>query len=164
MRILWNDSPARSTVIITDVFPGKRIADFKKHIRNCWRCSRINFSSYTIKFTHKSWHYRRTLPHILWKPVRKYLEIYQSKNSLHSRQSKIRSNIQGETSYIEWLHLQLLISAILLTFHWCKSKNLYRNDLHFNVELILCHKYENLSNELFRDNSKPPIFVLTQTI
>jgi hypothetical protein len=36
-------------VIITDVFPGKRIADFKKHIRSCWRCSRIDLSVYTIK-------------------------------------------------------------------------------------------------------------------
>ena len=48
-RIRWNDSPAWSTVIITDVFPGKRIADFKKHIRSCWRCSRIDLSVYTIK-------------------------------------------------------------------------------------------------------------------
>ena len=31
MRILWNDSPARSTVIITDDSLGKHIADFKKH-------------------------------------------------------------------------------------------------------------------------------------
>ena len=53
MRILWNDSPARSTVIITDDSLEKHIADFKKHIRSCWKCSRINFSSYTIKFTHK---------------------------------------------------------------------------------------------------------------
>ena len=54
MRILWNDSPARSVVIITDDSLGKHIADFKKHIQSCWKCSRINFSSYTIKFTHKS--------------------------------------------------------------------------------------------------------------
>ena len=45
----WNDSPARSAVIITDVFLRKRIVDFKKHIRCCWRCSRINLSVYTIK-------------------------------------------------------------------------------------------------------------------
>ena len=43
MRILWNDSPARSTVIITDDSLGKHIADFKKHIQSCWKCSRINF-------------------------------------------------------------------------------------------------------------------------
>ncbi len=49
MRICWNDSPAWSTAITTDGSPGKHIADFRKHIRSCWRCSRIEFSACTIK-------------------------------------------------------------------------------------------------------------------
>ena len=49
MRIRWNDSPAWSTAITTDGSPGKLIADFRKHIRNYWRCSRIEFSTCTIK-------------------------------------------------------------------------------------------------------------------
>lgn len=52
MRIHWNDSPARSTAITTDGSPGKLIADFRKHIRNYWRCSRIEFSACTIKSLH----------------------------------------------------------------------------------------------------------------
>ena len=58
MRIRWNDSPAWSTAITTDGSPGKLIADFRKHIRNYWRCSRIEFSACTIK----SLHIRLTLP------------------------------------------------------------------------------------------------------
>ena len=49
MRICWNDSPAWFTAITTDGSPGKHIADFRKHIRSCWRCSRIEFSACTIK-------------------------------------------------------------------------------------------------------------------
>ena len=45
----WNDSPAWSTAITTDGSLGKLIADFRKHIRNDWRCSRIEFSACTIK-------------------------------------------------------------------------------------------------------------------
>ena len=52
MRIRWNGSPAWSTAITTDGSPGKLIADFRKQIRNYWRCSRIEFSACTIKSLH----------------------------------------------------------------------------------------------------------------
>ena len=55
MRIHWNGSPAWSTATTTDGSPGKLIADFRKHIRSCWRCSRIEFfGQHCKKFTHKN--------------------------------------------------------------------------------------------------------------
>ena len=49
MRIRWNGSSVWSTAITTDGSPEKHIADFRKHIWNYWRCSRIEFSACTIK-------------------------------------------------------------------------------------------------------------------
>ena len=55
MRIRWNDSPAWSTTTTTDGYPGKLIVDFRKHIRSCWRCLRIEFfCQHCKKFTHKN--------------------------------------------------------------------------------------------------------------
>ena len=55
MRIRWNGLPAWSTATTTDVSPGKLIAYFRKHIRSCWKCSRIEFfGQHCKKFTHKN--------------------------------------------------------------------------------------------------------------
>lgn len=43
MRIRRNGSPAWSASIAAGGSPGKHIADFRKPIRNGWRCSRIDF-------------------------------------------------------------------------------------------------------------------------
>lgn len=54
MRIRWNGSPAWSTATTTDGSQGKLIVDFRNHIRNCWRCSRIEFFGlHYKKFTYK---------------------------------------------------------------------------------------------------------------
>lgn len=43
MRIRQNGSPAWSAAIAAGGFPEKLIADFRKSIRNGWRCSWIDF-------------------------------------------------------------------------------------------------------------------------
>ena len=52
MRLRRNGSPAWSAAIAAGGSPEKLIADFRKSIRNGWRCSRIDFLVYTIKSLH----------------------------------------------------------------------------------------------------------------